>query len=85
MTQRPFLACLAVFVLLTAGCLHSKKPAASKDNTSLTGETEQTFMQRWIDKRAAELVAQGQTTDAARTQATAEFRERFGYTGAAQK
>jgi hypothetical protein len=85
MTQRPLLACLAVFATLTAGCLHSKKPAAPKDSTSLTGETEQTFMQRWIDKRSAELVTQGQAADAARTQATAEFKERYGYTGAAQK
>lgn len=84
MIQRPLLAFLTLFAALSTGCLHSKK-SAPKENSSLTGDTEQVFMQRWIDKRAAELVAQGQAAEAARTQATAEFRERYGYTGAAQK
>jgi hypothetical protein len=83
--NRSLFACLALLAALSGGCLFSKKSAAPKENTSPAAETEQLLRQRWVDKRAAELVAQGQAADAARAQALVEFRERYGFTGAAQK
>ena len=85
MIHRSLFTCLVLLAALSAGCLSAKKSAAPKDNKSPAAETEQLLQQRWIDKRSAELVAQGQTADAARTQALAEFRERYGYIGAAKK
>jgi len=82
MTKRLIPSCLAAVVALSAGCMHSKKP---KENTSITGETEDTLKQRWIDKRTTELVAQGVTAEAARAQATTEFKAKYSFTGAAQK
>ena len=84
MTHRPLLASLALATVLTSGCLFSKK-SAPKENTAPAAETEQIFMQRSVDKRAAELVAQGLTADAARAQATTEFKERYGFNSAAKK
>lgn len=85
MIHRPLFACLLLLAALSAGCLFSKKPAAPKENTAPAAETEQILMQRSIDKRVAELVAQGLTADAARAQATTEFKDRYGYTSAAKK
>lgn len=84
MTRRLCLTTLIVATGLFTGCSLLKKPAAKPDQ-GLTGEVEGDFKVRWMEKRAAELVAQGQTADAARAQAVAEFKERYGYTGAAQK
>lgn len=70
---------------LSAGCVFSKKSAAPKANAAPAAETEQELRQRFVEKRTAELVAAGQNADAARAQALAEFRERYGYTTAAQK
>ena len=77
MTQRLFLTALSLTALLSTGCLFSKKPAQAKENPSIAGSVEESFKLRWIDKRAGELVAQGKAADAARTQATTEFAERF--------
>ncbi len=85
MTQRLLLSSLCLATLLTSGCLFSKKTAEPKENPSIPGAVEESLRQRWIEKRAAELVAQGKAADVARTQADAEFRERYGFTGAAQK
>ena len=80
MTHRPLLTCLALCAVLSAGCsMFSKKSATPKETKAPAAETEQLLRQRWVDKRAAELVAQGQSADAARTQATAEFKEHYGY------
>lgn len=85
MTKRLFLPCLALAVALSTGCLHSKTTAKPKENPALTSEVEEAFKRRWVDKRTTELVAQGKTADAAHTQANDEFRERYGFTSAAQK
>ena len=85
MTQRLLLPSLALVLALSSGCLFSKKSAKPKESTAIASEVEEGFRQRWVEKRAAELVAQGAVTDAARTQAIGEFRERFSYTRAAQK
>lgn len=85
MTQRLFLTCLSLSALLSAGCLFSKKSSQPKENPSIAGSVEETFKLRWIDKRAAELAAQGKTPEAARTQATDEFRERYVFASPAPK
>lgn len=85
MIHRSIFACFALMAALSAGCLTSKKSASPKDTKAPAAETEQLLQQRWVEKRSAELVAQGQTADAARTQALAEFRERYGYLGAGKK
>ena len=75
---------LALAVMLSAGCLHWKKSAKPKD-TTITGEVENPFRQRWIDRRTTELVSQGKTAEAARAQAGDEFRAQFGAIGSGQK
>jgi hypothetical protein len=85
MTQRLLLSSLCLAALLASGCVFSKKTAGPKENPSIPGSVEENLRVRWIEKRAAELVAQGKTAEVARTQADTEFRERYGYTGAAQK
>ena len=84
MIKRPLFCCLLLSTALSSGCLHWKKNAAPKD-TTITSEVEGPFRQRWIDRRAAELVAQGKSADAAHAQATDEFREHYGVMGAPAK
>ncbi|MSU23934.1 MAG: hypothetical protein EXS32_08955 [Opitutus sp.] len=85
MLKRLLLPCLLLAAVLSAGCLHSKKTAKPKDSSALASDLEESFKQRWVEKRTAELVAQGTTADAARPQAIAEFRVQYGFTSAAQK
>jgi hypothetical protein len=79
------LPALALTVALSGGCSLMKKSAKPKESPTLAGETEDSLKQRWMDKRVAELVAQGVVADAARAQAAEEFRTKYSYTGAAQK
>jgi hypothetical protein len=81
----PLLLCLVAAATLSGGCLFSKKSAAPKETTTLSGETEDSLRQRWVERRAAELVAQGVAPETARAQAAAEFREKYSFTGAAKK
>ena len=85
MTQRLLLPALTIAVALSGGCMFSKKSASPKETPTMAGETETSLRQRWIDKRAGELAAQGLAADAARAQATEEFRQKYSFTGAAQK
>ena len=71
--------------MLCAGCSLWKKSATPKESSTLAADTDQILQQRWVDKRIAELVAQGQAADPARIQAMSEFRERYGFTNAAKK
>jgi hypothetical protein len=81
-----FTAPLLITVLaLCPGCVFSKKNSKPKENTAVATETEQTFKQRFVDKRATELTTQGIAPEDARTQALQEFRARYGYIGSAQK
>jgi hypothetical protein len=85
---RPLLPILlGTTVLLTGGCnLFSRnKEAKPKETNAIASEVEAGFRQRWIDQRSAQLVTQGSTAEAARTQATNEFNERFAFTKDAQK
>jgi 1,2-phenylacetyl-CoA epoxidase catalytic subunit len=86
MTKRLLLsACLALAMLFSTGCLFTRKSAKPKEDPGLARETEQEFRQRWVEKRVSELVAAGTAAPAARTQAEAEFREKYEFTSAAQK
>ena len=84
MTKHLLTLALAILALQSSGCLFSKKPRAAKENPAISADVEESFRKRWVDKRAAEIVAKGSAADAARTQAEGEFRERFGFTRAAQ-
>jgi hypothetical protein len=85
MTPPLFLTALSLIALFSSGCLFSKKPAVAKENSSIAGSVEESFKLRWVDKRAGELVAQGKAAEAARTQATTEFAERFVFSAGATK
>lgn len=84
MTKRLLLSSLALAVVFSTGCLHFKKNLQPKDPT-ITGQVETDFRQRWVDKRTAELVAQGKAEGVARTQATSEFHERYEYLDTTKK
>lgn len=84
-----FVCLFAPFLLFSTGCWHfwpskgkSKKP---KETTEVVADVEATFKLRYLEKRTAELVAQGVQADAAHQQALDEFRTRYSYTGAAKK
>ncbi len=79
---------LAAALVANSGChmfSRSKKPAAPKESTTLAADDEKDFKRRWTDKRTAELITQGMPTEAARTQASAEFKAKFSYLDAARQ
>jgi hypothetical protein len=79
---------LAATVLANSGChlFSSKKnPAAPKESKTVAADVEKDFMHRWIDKRTSELVAQGSTAAAARSQAVAEFKATYTYVDTAKQ
>ncbi len=84
MTKHLLLLALAVLAFQASGCIFSKKPKAAKETTAISADVEESFRRRWVEKRSAEIVAKGTLADVAKTQAETEFRERFGYTRAAQ-
>lgn len=72
-------------VLCASGCNLFKRSSKPKENPDIASDVEATFRQRWTDRRTAELVARGSEAGAARRQADAEFRQAYGFTGAAAK
>jgi len=79
---------LSAVVLSSSGChMFSKKknPAAPKESKTLASDDEKDFMQRWIDKRTNDLVAQGMAAKAAHDQAVAEFKATYTHLKAAQQ
>lgn len=74
----PILASL----LLTAGCFHFGKNDKPKENPAIAAELEESFRQRWIEKRALELGAKGMASDVARAQAIEEFKARYNFPAA---
>jgi len=84
MKQRALFLFLAVLTA-TAGCSHFKKSQKPKENPAIAADTDENFRQRFVDKRTAELEAQGVATNVARAQATEEFKARYSYTSAAKK
>ena len=83
--SRPALSLSCLLLVLGSGCFHSKKNATPKENPAIASETEADFKQRFMEKRMAELVAQGVAPDAARVRANEEFRSKYSATTAAQK
>jgi hypothetical protein len=82
---KAFLCSVCIAALCcSSGCLFSKK-ARTKESSAIAADVEESFRKRWVEKRASELTARGTAADAARAQAEGEFRERFGFTRAAQK
>lgn len=82
MIRTLLLSALGTSLLLSSGCLFSRKP---RESSAIASEIEASFRQRWVDQRAGQLVAQGATADAARAQATTEFNERFSATLGSRK
>ncbi|MEY4941792.1 MAG: hypothetical protein RIQ93_3527 [Verrucomicrobiota bacterium] len=79
MTKRLFHASLVFALVLSSGCLFSRKSGAPKESSSISGEVEANFKRRWVDRRTAELVAQRTPADAALAQATREFGEKYEF------
>ena len=83
---------LLPFLMLSAGCWHvwphwfgshgDKKP---KETTAIASDVEESFRQRFVEKRTAELVTQGLRADVARQQALDEFHARYTYIRATGK
>jgi hypothetical protein len=83
---KAFLCSLCIATLFAStGCLFSKKSRRPKESSAIAADVEENFRRRWVEKRATELAAQGTAADIARTQAEAEFRERYDFTRAGQK
>jgi hypothetical protein len=81
---------VASLALLCGGCAlwpfskkNGPKHPVPKQSPLVSTEVELEFRQRWVDKRAGDLVAQGMLADAAHAQALSEFRQKFSYTHAA--
>lgn len=85
MFSRLSLLCCALVLALSTGCILGKKTPRTKDNGNITSEVEDSLKKRWLERRAAELTAQGATPAAAQAQAAAEFAEKYAFTGATKK
>ncbi len=79
MTKLSSLIAMVAALLLTTGCLFSKKSGRTKESSAISADVEETFRRRWIEKRVGELTLQGLTAEAARAQADTEFREKYGF------
>ena len=84
--KRVLLCSLVLTAVCLTGCLgfgsKNKKPKESK---AIASQVDEEFKQRWIEKRAGELMTRGVSPDIARGQAIEEFRLNYGYTSAAGK
>ena len=79
MTKPLLIVALVSALALSSGCFFSKKGSKPKESNAIASETEETYRKRWVDKRAAELTAQGVAADTARTQADNEFTAKYGF------
>jgi hypothetical protein len=87
--KRPsFFALLLLAAVFSGGCTHfhvpffGKKttppgPMGPRDSNQVGTDTERDFRARWVEKRANELVSQGQSADGAHAQALSEFQQKF--------
>jgi len=74
------LAGLAAGVLLAdSGCLFHRKNKKPKESDAIAADTETELRARFIEKRTAELVAQGKDAATARQQAEADFRAKYQF------
>jgi len=86
MTKRTLLFLIAsLTITFASGCLFSRKASKPKENPAIAAELEESFRQRWIEKRAAELVSKNLAPDLARAQAMEEFKARYNFPEARQK
>lgn len=85
MTKTLLLSVVCTALMFSTGCLFSKKSGRPKESSAIAADVEETFRQRWMEKRVAELTAQGTAAEAARTQAQTEFREKYGFNPSAKK
>ncbi len=89
MKRTTLLFIAAVAAALCAGCSmsmpFSKKSDKPKDTGAIATQTDAELKQRWVERRTAELVAKGTDATAAKTQAEAEFNEKYSYTSSAKK
>ena len=79
---------LAFALLANLGChmfSKSKNPAAPKESGTVAADDERDFMNRWLDKRTADLVTAGTPTVTARAQAVAEFKAKYAYLDVAKQ
>jgi len=79
MKSPTFLAAATFILALGTGCLFPKNFAKVKANPHISTELQQQFEQRWEEKRAADLEAQGMNADAAKAQAAQEFSVKYSY------
>jgi hypothetical protein len=80
--MKRLLPCFAAALVLplSSGCLfHRKASKEPKASPYVSSEFERQFEQRWVEKRTADLVAQGQSDQAARAQAAAEYQQKYSY------
>jgi len=75
-------AVLAALVLvLASGCQiwphFKRKPKVPKEDQAIAAPVEKEFEKRWIEKRAGELAAAGQSMESAHDQAVTEFQQQF--------
>lgn len=77
MTKRLLPIFLSVGVLLSSGCIFSKKPRKEQESATPASQTEKVFRERWIARRTAELSAQGVTTP--QQQAEQEFQQKYSF------
>lgn len=85
LTKRTSLLLVAGTLLLTAGCTTWPFHRKPKPDPHISVQVEETFKQRWIEQRGADLMKQGLAPDVARSQAIEEFRKRYEYTSAAKE
>ena len=85
-SRRTLVLALSVVALCLTGCSYfSKGPKKPKESKAIASQVDEEFKQRWIEKRASELMTRGVSPDIARGQAIEEFRLNYGYTSAAGK
>lgn len=85
MTRTILVSALVALMPFASGCTFFKKSDRPKESSAISAEVEETFRRRWLERRSAELVAQGVAAEAARTQAEGEFREKYGFAQPARK
>lgn len=66
-------------VLADSGCLFGRKHKKPKESSAMASDTEAELRTRFVEKRSAELVAQGKDAASAKQQAEAEFHEKYKF------
>lgn len=82
MTRRLLLASLTLLLVLSSGCSllsRNKSEKPPKESKVPAQDVAAGFKKRWLDKRVAELTAQGQSASVAQARAEQEFAANFEY------